>query len=203
MLPLDREQEVYVRQKYELAELFGFESRNKYEITRGDRTPIGFAAEQSKGLMGILGRQFLGHWRSFELIIFDSNRHIAYRAVHPFRFFFQRLELYDASGRFIGAVQSRFAFLYKKLQIEGPNGQVAFDMASAPWKVWTFPFKRRGREVGVLKKKWSGLLTEAMTDKDNFHLTFGDSTLNIDERLLMLTATFFIDLIYFENKAGK
>lgn len=84
MLSLERETEIFVRQKRELAELFGFETRNKYEITRRDKTLLAYAAEQSKGLMGLIGRQFLGHWRSFDLLIFNPQRQVIYRAHHPF-----------------------------------------------------------------------------------------------------------------------
>ena len=126
-----------------------------------------------------------------------------YKAVHPFRFFFERLELYDAQGRFIGAAQKRFAFLYKRFDIEGPGGQVLFQMASAPWKIWTFPFKRNGKEVAVLRKKWSGLLNEAFTDKDSFQIQYNDPSLLNDERLLVLASAIFVDLMFFEKKAGE
>lgn len=203
MLSLERESEIFVRQKRELAELFGFETRNKYEITRRDKSILAYAAEQNKGLMGMIGRQFLGHWRSFELLIFSTDRQMIYRAHHPFRFIFQRLELYDAHGRYLGAAQKRFAFLYKKFDVQGPNGQVLFEMASAPWKFWTFPFKRNGRDAAVLKKKWSGLLNEAFTDKDSFHIDYSDPSITNDERLLILASAIFVDLMFFEKKAGE
>jgi len=202
MLSLDRETEIFVRQKRELAELFGFETRNKYEITRADRGLLAYAAEQGKGIMGVIGRQILGHWRSFELILFSPDRQMLYRAVHPFRFYYQRLELYDAQGRFMGAAQKRFAFLYKRFDIQGPNGNVLCEMSSAPWKIWTFPFKRNGREIAVIKKKWSGFLAEAFTDKDTFQLVFSDPTVPNDERLLMLASAIFVDLMFFEVKAN-
>lgn len=203
MLSLERETEIFVRQKRELAELFGFETRNKYEITRADRTLLAYAAEQGKGIMGMIGRQILGHWRSFELFLFTPDRRMIYRAVHPFRFYYQRLELHDAQGRFLGAAQKRFAFLYKRFDIEGPQGQVLCEMASAPWKIWTFPFKRHGREIAVLRKKWSGFLNEAFTDKDSFHIAYNDPSLSNDERLLILASAIFVDLLFFETKANQ
>lgn len=203
MITLTREPEIYVRQRRELGELFGFETRNKYEITNQHGQTICYAAEQSKGLLGLIGRQFLGHWRSFQIYIFDSNREPRYKAIHPFRFFFQRLDLVDSQGRAIGAVQQRFAFLFKRFDVQAPDGKVLFTMSSAPWKIWAFPFKRAGEEVAVLRKKWSGILSEAFTDKDNFQIAFGDPSLNNDDRLLMLVAAIFVDLQYFEKKAGS
>lgn len=203
MISLSNESEIFVHQRRELAELFGFETRNKYEVKSKAGHLLGYAAEQNKGILGFLGRQFLGHWRSFDIVIFGANREPLYRASHPFRFFFQRMELSDYNGRAIGAVQQRFAFLFKRFDVEAPDGRVLFQMSSAPWKIWTFPFKRDGQEVAVLRKKWSGILNEAFTDKDNFHIAFNDPRITNDERLLMLASAIFVDLQYFEKKANN
>lgn len=203
MISLTGESEIYVKQRREMAELFGFETRNKYEVRGKNGDLIGYAAEQNKGLLGFLGRQFLGHWRSFEITIFSVDRQPLYRASHPFRFIFQRMELTDINGRLLGAVQQRFAFIFKRFDIQGPDGSVLLSMSSAPWKIWTFPFKRDGVEVAVLRKKWAGVLNEAFTDKDNFQIAFADSRLTNDERLLMLASAVFVDLQYFEKKAGN
>jgi uncharacterized protein YxjI len=201
LLNLEREKQIYVRQRHEIAEFFGIETRNKYEVSRSDRTPIAYIAEQNKGLLGLLGRQFLGHWRSFELLGFTPDRRPVLTALHPFRWFFQRLEVRDASGRPIGIIQQRFAIFSKKFDILAPDGRVLVNMESPFWKLWTFPFRRNGQEVACLRKKWSGVLSEAFTDKDNFEITFADPQLKNDERLLMLTAALFVDLQYFEKKA--
>jgi uncharacterized protein YxjI len=201
MLNLQGERHIYIRQRRELVEFFGFESRNKYEVSRADRSPIAFIAEQSKGLMGLLGRQFFGHWRSFELHIYTAQRQQVMTARHPFRWFFQRLDVRDHAGRPIGAVQQRFAIFSKKFDVEAPDGHVLFEMRSPLWKIWTFPFLRNGQEVACLRKKWSGLFAEALMDKDNFEIEFADPGLRNDERLLMLAASIFVDLQYFEKKA--
>ena len=52
-----------------------------------------------------------------------------------------------------------------------------------------------------MQKKWSGLLAEAVTDKDNFLVDFGNGPLGENERRLVLAAALFIDLQYFERKA--
>ena len=66
-LALHASNELYVRQQRELGELLGFETRNKYAISTPDRMEVAFAAEQQKGILGFLLRQFLGHWRTFEI----------------------------------------------------------------------------------------------------------------------------------------
>jgi hypothetical protein len=198
---LDTAPELYVRQVRELVELFGFETRNKYAISTSDRQDVAYAAEQQKGIFGFLLRQLLGHWRTFELVFFGADRQPLIRAVHPFRFFFQRLEVYGADGRYLGALQQRFGILAKKFDVLGRSGSVLLEMRSGLFQLWTFPITRNGTQQAVIEKKWSGVLSEMFTDKDNFRVRFARPGLSSDERLLVLAGAVFVDLQYFERKA--
>jgi uncharacterized protein YxjI len=200
---LGHHRRLMVRQRRELAELFGFETRNRYEIVSEGGAPIAYAAEQQKGFLGFLFRQFLGHWRSFEIRFFTPERAPFMTARHPFRWFFQRLEVLDGGGAPVGAVQQRFSILHKRFDVEDANGQVVMQVSSPLWKPWTFPFVARGAEVACVRKKWSGLLAEAFTDKDNFAVEFGTGGVGENERQLVLAAALFIDLQYFEKKANS
>jgi hypothetical protein len=198
---LSSKSQIVLRQRRELAELVGFETRNKFEIFGPDGAPIGFAAEQGSGLAAFLARSFLGHWRSFEIHVFDAARQLVLIARHPWRFFFQRLEVGTADGRPLGALQQRFSILSKRFDVEGPTGGVLMTVSSPLWKPWTFPFQRRGLDAAFVRKRWSGLLREAFTDADNFQIEFTDPSLGEEERALLLAAGLFIDLQYFERKA--
>jgi len=197
---IQRASEIHVVQKKELAELFGFESRNKYSI-EVDGQQLLFAAEQGKGGLALLARQFLGHFRSFEIHFFDTARSLVFRAVHPFRFFFQRLEVALADGRPLGAIQQRFAFFSKRFDVLDPSGQTLLRVSSPFYRPWTFAFQRNEAEVARVEKKWSGLLGEAFTDADRFRVLYSAPDLRPDERALVLAAALFIDLQYFERKA--
>ena len=189
-----------VRQKRELAELFGFETRNKYEISTAEGHPVAYCAEQQKGILGFLLRQYLGHWRRFSLIVFDIERVEIARATHPFRFFFQRLELTTASGVKIGALQQRFSILSKKFDLEGPNGEIIGRMHSGLFRLWTFPvLDKMELPVGKIEKKWGGALKEIFTDQDTFSVSF-KAELPETEKLLLTVSAVFIDLQYFEHK---
>jgi uncharacterized protein YxjI len=198
---LDTTAGLLLRQRKELAELFGFETRNKYEIQTVTGEPLGFAAEQQKGVLGFLLRQFLGHWRSFELLFFDTLRNPVLTALHPFRWFFQRLEVRDASGRLLGALQRRFAVFSKCFDMEDARGHVMLTVRSPIWRPWTFTFMRGTREVAVIRKRWTGVLAEAFTDADTFSIDFAPGPVSPEERRLLLAASVFVDLMFFERKA--
>ena len=198
---VQRSNELVIVQRRELAELFGIETRNKYAI-EANGAPLGFAAEQGKGGLAFLARMFFGHWRTFEIHFFDNARNLALRAVHPFRFFFQRLEVFTAHGQELGAIQQRWALFSKRFDLSDATGRTTLTVSSPLWKPWTFVFERNGQEVARVEKKWSGLLREAFTDADRFRVLFSSPQLALDERSLILASALFIDLQYFEKKAS-
>ncbi len=203
LVALDVHDELFVVQRKELAELLGFEARNKYAIEAAG-TPLAYAAEQGKDFLGTVARYFLGHWRTFEIHVFDANRQLWFRVVHPFRFYFQRIEVTMADGRAIGAIQQRFALFSKRFDVLDAAGRLVMTVSSPLWKPWTFGFQRAdspSSEAAIVQKKWSGSLTEVFTDADRFRVGFGPG-LPTDQRVLVLAAALFIDLVYFEKKAS-
>ncbi|MBX7116033.1 MAG: hypothetical protein K1X64_17015 [Myxococcaceae bacterium] len=198
----DAHNELFIVQRRELAELFGFETRNKYALLDVQGTEVGYAAEQGKGLLAVLARYFLGHWRVFDIHLFDTQRQPLFRAHHPFRFFFQRVELFDAHGTYLGALQQRWAFFSKRFDVLDADNRLVMEMRSGFFKVWTFPFFRGGAEVARVEKKWGGLLREALTDSDKFRVAFTPAVQG-RERALIVAASLFIDLQYFEKQANS
>ena len=190
-------------------ELLGFETRNKYRVSDEQGQEIGFAAEQQKGFLGFILRQVLGHWRTFEIHFFSSHREPIFKAVHPFRLFFQRLEVFSPDGQRIGAIQQRFSILSKKFDVEDSTGQVVMSVKSPIWKIWQFPFFQAGHlgsevhQKAIIQKKWSGLLNEMFTDKDKFLVEFNDQAMEENMKRVLLAAAIFVDLIYFEKKASS
>lgn len=191
-----------VKQIFEFAEVFTFETRNKYRITDEGGRDIAYAAEQQKGFLGILLRQFLGHWRTFDIHFFGVDRQPFMTAHHPFRWFFQRLEVRGKSGRYLGAVERRWSIIHKKFHVENAHGQTAMEVYSPIWRPWTFPFIRHGRECARILKKWSGIGYELFTDRDSFLVEFPDPGLSPEDKSLILAASIYIDLLFFENKGG-
>ena len=193
--------ELYVMQVKEIAEIFGFETRNKYQIKNSNGDVVLFAAEKSKGFFDTLKRFFLGHWRTFEIEIFTPNKEPYILAIHPFRFFFRRFEIYDSEKKHIGSLQQRFAIFSKKFDVLDKNEKVHLEVSSPIWKIWTFPFVYNDVEKAVIEKKWSGLLKEAFTDADNFRIEFKKDDLSEDLRKVLIASGIFIDLLFFEKKA--
>lgn len=200
-LNLQIHRRIKIKQLKEFAELFGFETRNKYLIQDDDNIPIGFAAEQGKGLLGLLFRTYMGHWRKFEIHFFDNQKVFLFKADHPFRWFFQCLEIYDENNKFLGRLEQRWGFLTKKFDLHDSSDSVVATMRSGFFRIWSFPIKKNGNEYAVISKKWGGLLKELFLDADNFLLEFQDSAISENMKKILLASAIFVDLQYFEKKA--
>ncbi|MEN9826860.1 MAG: hypothetical protein RI953_2605 [Pseudomonadota bacterium] len=194
-------QKIALKQKFELGELLGFETRNKYMISNVNGDMLGFAAEQGKGVWGFLGRTFLGHWRKYEIVFYDNQRQPFMSAVHPFRWYFHEFEILNRNGQLVGRIVRRFALLSKKFDVLDPNGNVVYEISSPIWKIWTFPFMHKGRPVAHVRKRWSGVLSEWLTDRDNFLVEFDAPTLSELARRMIVASAVFIDIMFFERKA--
>jgi uncharacterized protein YxjI len=203
MFSLKSHMKILVHQRLELGEFLGFETRNKYEILDQNLRPLGFAAEQGKGGLDFILRYFFGHWRSFEIFFFDENRQVILRARHPFRWYFERLEVETMAGQKLGIIEKKFSFFHKRFHIIAPNERILFEVKSPFWRIWTFVFKRQENAMATVSKRWTGLLSEAFTDKDKFLVDYQDPMLNEQERNLLLAAAVYIDLMYFEKRAGS
>lgn len=196
--------ELIVSQKVELAELVvDLESRNKYAIYAASGAPVAYAAEQGSGFLATVMRAFLRHWRSYEIHLFTADRRLVARAVHPFRFFAfnERLDVVDAQGAPLGAIQRRFALLSKKFDVIGADGSV-LSVSSALWKPWSFELVANGQRQAIIEKKWSGMLKEMFTDADTFRLGFDNPGLSDSMRWLLIAAAVFVDLQFFEENQG-
>ena len=198
---LQNHQRIKIKQLTEFTELLGFETRNKYLIRSDDNTSIGYAAEQGKGLLGLLFRSYFGHWRKFEIHFFDNQKVLLFKAIHPFRWFFQCLEIYDENNKFLGRLEQRWGILTKKFDLHDSSDNVIATMRSGFFRIWSFPIKKNGAQYALISKKWSGLLKELFLDADSFLLEFQDPAISEDIKKVLLASAVFVDLQYFEKKA--
>lgn len=199
---LSGHQELVVVQRVEPLEVvIGAETRNKYSLHAADGAPVGYAAEQGKGLGGALLRLLVQHWRTFDIHLFARDRELVAVAHHPFRFFGwnERLELVDARGTPLGAIQRRFSVFSKRLDVISATTGDVLRVSSPLWRVWTFELMGADGRRATIEKKWSGAVKEIFTDADTFRILFDDRALDDGMRWLLVAAAIFIDLQWFED----
>jgi len=188
-----------VRQQIEWTEvLTGYEMQNRYVIDDGHERFTLHAGEVSRGLSGLFWRQVLQSKRPF-LVQIMATGSVVLEVVRPWRWFFSRAEVRDPRGAPIGSIQQRFAWLQRHYVLEDPHGRVLADLWGPFFKPWTFEIRERGRKLGTIRKRWSGLGKETFTGADNFSLDFSPG-LDKTVRTLCMCATILIDYIHFSRK---
>lgn len=191
-----------VRQRKRWLEIIlSFDARNVYVVYDEAGNPVINVEEQGRGFGQFLKRVILTSYRPFTSIVEDlsTNGHVL-TLRRPFRFFFHRLEVRDTGGTQIGAIQRRWTWLRRKYTVEGPDGREVATLFGPIFRPWTFKIllPDSQREVGLIQKKWSGLLKEMYTEADNFWVQFDDIP-DPQLRALLFSATVLIDTVHFER----
>jgi hypothetical protein len=193
-------QRLHVQQTFEGLEILtGIETRNKYQILDQNMGQFAFAAERSSGLLDGLLRMVFKHWRTFDIDVFNANRERVLMLHFPFRWYFKTLQVKSVEGELIGLLEKRWSVFSKKFDVLDKHGQIVAKISSPFFKIWSFEFRFGPHKLGTLQKKWSGVLSEVFTDRDNFVVTYADPHLKAETKILMLSMSLLVDIVYFEN----
>ena len=185
-----------ISQKKEWGEILsGFETKNKYVISDSTGNELYRAAEENGSL---LARWFLKALRPFEISVRTHEDRVVLSAVRPFRFYFYRLDVFDAQGGLLGTVVRRFSLLRRIYSVFDVSGQEVFQIFGPILHPWTFEIREGDMIHGKITKKWSGFLKEGFTDADNFGITFPPGW-DVKLKALFLGTVFLIDFAHFEN----
>jgi hypothetical protein len=129
-------------------------------------------------------------------------------------FFRQEIIVKSGTGQLIGTVQKVNCQCFNRDFIIRDNmnrpvfrlyqGSSFFGMLgfSPRWN-WELLSSADGATVGELRKQWSGLMQELLTDADNFGIEFYEnSNISSQEKILVFASVFLIDYLYFEDNAA-
>ena len=194
---------ILVHQLHETLDLVaGLESRNKYEILDQNLKKIGFAVENGKGVKSFLLRNTFGFFRNYEILFYNQKRELEFIAHSPVRLFFTKYIIHDPFNKPIGEIQQKFSVFSRSFEvskISKAGTKLTLTMEQPIFSFWTFKFRYKNEEVAKVEKKWSGLLSEVFTDKDKFLISFEKNKLDEAFKKLIVAASVFIDIQYFEN----
>jgi uncharacterized protein YxjI len=189
-----------VQQKKEWGEIItNFETRNRYAVMDSSGKELYLAGEEGGST---LLRIFLKALRPFTIHIMSTAGKPVLKLQRPFRFYFHKMDVTDASGRIIGTIQKRFSLLRRVYSMLDPSGSEMYTLYGPLLHPWTFRIQKNGKEIGKITKKWSGLLKEGFTDADNFGVTF-PKEMDVRRKGVILGAVFLIDFVHFENKGNN
>eukprot|EP01080_Neovahlkampfia_damariscottae_P010225 gene10225-2645_t len=185
-----------VKQATNLLEVVtGFEFINKYttKMEKGEELKI---AEISDTFQ----RWVLGPSRTLIFGVFFNGKKIL-SLERPFAFFCPELKVYDETNeerKYIGKVETQFTIFTREYLLYDQNDKLLSKISGNITAPWTFNIHKNEKQVGKVHKEFSGLIKEMFTDSDNFTVNFDDD-LSLNEKILIFSSTFLIDLMYFED----
>ncbi|CAG0901092.1 unnamed protein product [Darwinula stevensoni] len=118
----------------------------------------------------------------------------------------QRLEVFAPPDQLIGKVEQEQSLLVPKFQIMDSEGKRVARIKGPISTLSIFgsvKFQAKsegGKAIGAIKKEWSGLFKEVLTDADHYGLTFSPE-LDVNVKALVFAAAFLIDFMFFSKRA--
>ncbi|XP_023337809.1 phospholipid scramblase 2-like [Eurytemora carolleeae] len=208
--PLRDVDSIIIKQKISTCELLtGCEMENRFLICGPQGDTLFWAKEHSN----FCNRLWCGSVRSFNMSITDQtnqtvmeiNRALACQGLCcSFLYPYCTQELNVSVGsQSVGTIRERATWWSpvlhifdsvgnQVLKVRGPNC-LFFCCDDINFSV----LNTDGAEVGSITKKWMGCWKETLTDADNFLLTFNPG-MDVSEKVLIIAATFLIDVMFFE-----
>ena len=196
--------QIMVKQIKEMFEIIiDWETANKYQLYNSSNEKVGFAAEKTYGIFHRILRNIMRSHRTIHIDIWDKDNNHVLTGHRPWYFFFSDLNVTDNHNLLLGDIKTRFGFLKRKYDLCDRNGSVFATIESYRWRLWTFTvFDKMGKEVGVISKKWGGLVKEVFTDSDQFTVDYSKFPWTDEQKAILLFACLSIDLDFFEDNSG-
>jgi len=114
--------------------------------------------EQGSGFGAFMKRLFLQAYRPFTSHVEDLTQNRPMLAAAPVPVHLPPVEVRDSQGNLLGAIQRKWTWFRRKYIVEDRTGR-GRDAVRAVLRPWTFQSACRvEQEVGLIQKKWSGLL---------------------------------------------
>ena len=181
---LKQHSRIKIQQLTKRADLIG---EYHYRMTSKDIYLIAYATEQLRDSK--IKRIFLNLRRSFDIHLYNNQDEHLLTLRHPFRWFYNRLEIYDPSGEKRGTVKQAFTLLPYFFNVENSNGKVLYKFSS-PYVEYptTFTVTYRKRDIAIIHKDRFAT---------SYELLFQNVSIDIEDRLLILVGALFADLYYF------
>ncbi|KAF9567583.1 Scramblase-domain-containing protein [Agrocybe pediades] len=206
-----RENTLVIERQLEMLNVFiGFEQSNKYTISNENGAILGYIAEEPRGFMGTISRQFLRTHRPFSAVVMDDQGTPILWLRRPFswinsRMYVQRAKTQSILTRSIepeldifGEVQQIWhpwrrrydLFLREKQELLDGHGEgtssnletfYQIGKVDAGFLSWTFNVtEERGQVMAKIERAFRGFGREIFTDTGRYVLSFKPAAMSIE-----------------------
>lgn len=174
-----------------------FKATNNFDIYDPETDkPILFCREPNlNALTKLLRFSVYRRMTPFEIVITDTENKTLLTVRRGFTFIRSQVRVFDEEGKLIGRFRQRLLTVTGKFDVQDAEGNTVCRLESK-WTGWNFSFKRDGKIIATVAKKWAGLGKELFTSADNYMIAI-DETLAPDDpaRPLIIASVMCIDLV--------
>jgi len=171
------------------------------------RTPSGSGVLRRQESAGaLLARMFLAPFRRQRFELLDARETpMLILERHFEKVIMSRLDVFldDGAGdpgRLLGVVERNFSLLDSRYELKDAAGHVFARLIRPTMSLWQFRLETAdGVASGAVAKQWSGLVTEWLSDADDFGVDFGPHPWTREQRGVIVAAALSIDLDLFER----
>ncbi|CAK1601539.1 unnamed protein product [Parnassius mnemosyne] len=170
---------------------------NKYVVLAPDSSVVFYAKEDS----GILDRVLGGTSRAFEINVFDTEKKEVIRLRRPFTMGLDVKMDVAVCGKAVSVVRKEVTFCKPIININDSSDKPAFRVKGPVFTTSECDFElftKSKQRIGVIRKKWSGMAREALTNADNYVIEF-PADLDVRFKAAVIGTCFLIDFMYYEN----
>jgi len=177
-----------------------FKFENAYQIYNDQGHIIGYVKQKltsgQKMLRLILSKTML----PFLIEIRNADDELEATIIRGWTFLISRVNVLDALGNDIGTIQQQFKLIKPTLNVFNSTGTLNAKI-TGDWKGWNFVINNiSGSQIGIITKKWNGVMKEIFTTADKYNLTVDPIYSSKEHKIVLLASAISIDMIFKEKE---
>ena len=177
-----------------------FKFENAYQIYNDQGHIIGYVKQKltsgQKMLRLILSKTML----PFLIEIRNADDELVATIIRGWTFLISRVNVLDALGNDIGTIQQQFKLIKPTLNVFNSTGTLNAKI-TGDWKGWNFVINNiSGSQIGIITKKWNGVMKEIFTTADKYNLTVDPIYSSKEHKIVLLASAISIDMIFKEKE---
>ncbi|CAL9728662.1 hypothetical protein MOUN0_E02960 [Monosporozyma unispora] len=174
--------------------IFGFEQRNRYQLSDPNGNPLGYLLERERSLGQIMLRQVTKLHRPFVVDFYDNENNFLFKLQRNFSFINSRVKVWNEIGDnnilpedyLVGTSVQNWHLWRRKYDLfaqeamansmeeqDKPHELSQFGYIDAPFLSYDFPVKdENDKIIGSVDRNWVGLGREMFTDTGVYVIRF-------------------------------
>lgn len=177
-----------------------FKFSNAYKVFDEHGEQIGSIQQQVPGWHKFLRMVLNKAMLPFSLEIKDMGENVLVNIRRGWTFWMSKIILSDGNGMPIGSIVQKFKLFKPVFRIFDVH-EMQIAEITGDWKGWNFTIKDASQvQVGVITKKWNGILREAFTTADKYIVSINEEVAEDTRKMIMVSTAITIDMVLKESK---